>query len=155
MQNIETKTEETQVEYLRRLAADHRDSGRDATAADIEQAAARIAELETAAEGMRHQIESADAAATRKSQELDAILSPLFSAMESRIEGIIADEMETFRRDFDISDYQSDIEYMLSDQIGEAIDDRLPEPETEEDRQQDVENMVRDILAGATVTIDI
>ena len=104
---------------------------------------------------MRHQIESADAAATRSSQELDAILSPLFSAMESRIEALVSDELETFRRDFDVSDYQSDIEYMLSDQIGEAIDDRLPEPETDDDRQEAVESIVRDILAGATVTIDI
>jgi len=75
--------------------------------------------------------------------------------MESRVEGIIADGLERFRRDFDVSDYQSDIEYMISDAVGEAIDDRLPEPETDDDRQEAVESIVRDILAGATVTIDI
>jgi len=131
MQNTETNTTETAA------AGDYIDT------------------LKREIENLREQVASADAAATRKSQELDAILSPLFSAMESRIEGIIADELETFRRDFDVSDYQSDIEYMISDAVGEAIDDRLPEPETDDDRQEAVESIVRDILAGATVTIDI
>ena len=35
------------------------------------------------------------------------------------------------------------------------IDDRLPDAPDEDDQREAVESIVRDILAGATVTIDI
>ena len=110
-------------------------------------------------ESLRQQVASADAAATRKSQELDAILSPLFSAMESRFEAlaeevahkVAGDAVEGAFRDFDndfnIREYQSEIE--------DIIDDRLPAIQDEDDHREAVEAIVRDILSGATVTIDV
>ena len=105
-------------------------------------------------ESARHQQAAREIAEARQ-QDDDRLAAALMAVIGDRVEALISDELETFRRDFDVSDYQSDIEYMLSDQIGEAIDDRLPEPETDDDRQEAVESIVRDILAGATVTIDI
>ena len=105
-------------------------------------------------ESARHQQAAREIAEARQ-QDDDRLAAALMALLGDRIEALVSDELETFRRDFDVSDYQSDIEYMLSDQIGEAIDDRLPEPETDDDRQEAVESIVRDILAGATVTIDI
>ena len=40
-------------------------------------------------------------------------------------------------------------------EIGEMIDDRLPDAPDEDDQREAVESIVREILAGATVTIDI
>ena len=105
-------------------------------------------------ESARHQQAAREIAEARQ-QDDDRLAAALMAVIGDRVEALISDELETFRRDFDVSDYQSDIEYMLSDQIGEAIDDRLPEPETDDDRQEAVESIVRDIWAGATVTIDI
>jgi len=166
MQNTETQnqneTAETGAEYLRRLAGDIREAGQTATAFDIEAAADKIEQQAREIEALAQQSdqhqkaarEIAETAAARQ-QDDDRLAAALMAVMGDRIEALVSDELETFRRDFDVSDYQSDIEYMLSDQIGEAIDDRLPEPETDDDRQEAVESIVRDILAGATVTIDI
>ena len=102
-------------------------------------------------ESLRQQVASADAAANRKSQELDAILSPLFSAMESRFEAL-AEEVAHRVAGEGIENFNiSDFEY----EIGEMIDERMPEREDEDDQREAVESIVKEVLAGATVTIDI
>ena len=45
-------------------------------------------ELEKRIEHLREQLASADAAVIRKAEEMDAILSPLFSALEPRIHAL-------------------------------------------------------------------
>jgi hypothetical protein len=45
----------------------------------------------------------------------------------------------------------SDFEY----EIGEMIDDRMPEREDEDEQREAVESIVKEVLSGATVTIDI
>lgn len=106
-------------------------------------------------QNLREQVESADAAATRKSQELDAILSPLFSAMESRIEALAEEVANRVAGDAAREEIEnlsiSDFEY----EIGEMIDDRMPEREDEDEQREAVESIVKEVLAGATVTIDI
>jgi len=100
---------------------------------------------------LREQVESADAAATRKSQELDAILSPLFSSMESRIDALVesrvADLIERAFDDFNISEY----EYEIND----MIDERLPEGLDDESRSDDLKAAIKEVLSGATLTMDI
>ena len=100
---------------------------------------------------LREQVESADAAATRKSQELDAILSPLFSALEPRIDALIEsrvnDAVESALQDFEIYDYQGEIVDM--------IDERLPEGLDDESRSEDLTAAIKEVLAGVTLTMDI
>jgi len=100
---------------------------------------------------LREQVESADAAATRKSQELDAILSPLFSSMESRIDALVesrvADLIERAFDDFNISEYEYE--------IGDMIDERLPEGLDDESRADDLKAAIKEVLSGATLTMDI
>jgi len=100
---------------------------------------------------LREQVESADAAATRKSQELDAILSPLFSSLEPRIDALIESRVNTLvedaLNDFEIYNYESE--------IGDMIDERLPEGLDEESRSEDLKAAIKEVLAGATLTMDI
>ena len=100
---------------------------------------------------LREQVESADAAATRKSQELDAVLSPLFSSLEPRIDALIESRVNTLVEDalneFEIYNYESE--------IGDMIDERLPEGLDDESRSEDLKAAIKEVLAGATLTMDI
>lgn len=133
--NIEITNEPTHTDYL--------------------EAGGKIAELEKQIENLRQQVASADAAAIRSADALDAILSPLFSALEPRIEALAEQVAERVAGDaareeienFDISAFDYE--------IGEMIDDRLPDAPDEDDQREAVESIVREILAGATVSIDI
>ena len=115
----------------------------------------QIAELEKQIENLREQLASADAAAIRNADEMDAILSPLFSALEPRIhalaESIAADVASDAAREeienFDISAFEYE--------IGEMIDDRTPDRQDEDEQREAVESIVKEVLSGATLTIDI
>jgi len=100
---------------------------------------------------LREQVESADAAATRKSLELDALLSPLFSALEPRIDALIesrvGDLIETAMNEFNIHDHEYE--------IGDMIDERLPEGLDDESRSDDLKAAIKEVLSGATLTMDI
>ena len=100
---------------------------------------------------LREQVESADAAATRKSQELDAILSPLFSSLEPRIDALIESRVASLVDDamseFDISNFECE--------IGDMIDERLPEGLDDESRTEDLKSGIKEILAEANVKLDI
>ena len=72
------------------------------------------------------------------------------------IEALIESKIEASNRDdlfdgFDIDDYRSDVEYWITD----MIDERVGEPESEDDRQQAVEEIVKDVISGASISIDI
>ena len=100
---------------------------------------------------LREQVESADAAATRKSLELDALLSPLFSALEPRIDALIesrvGDLIETAMNEFNIHDHEYE--------IGDMIDERLPEGLDDESRSDDLKAAIKEVLSDATLTMDI
>ena len=100
---------------------------------------------------LKEQVASADAAATRKSQELDDLTRVLFKALEPRIEALALNiTRDAVRAEFETMDI-TDFEH----EIGEMIDDRLPVPEDDESHREAVEAIVRDIISGATLTIDI
>ena len=107
---------------------------------------------------LREQVESADAAATlvedaltRKSQELDAILSPLFSSLEPRIDALIESRVNTL-----VEDALNDFEiYNYEGEIGDMIDERLPEGLDDESRSDDLKAAIKEVLSGATLTMDI
>ena len=136
MQNqVEITNEPTHVDYL--------------------EAGGKIAELEKQIENLREQVASADAAAIRSANELDAILSPLFSAIEPRIEALAeqvaeqaaSDAAQEVLENFDISAYEYE--------IGEMIDDRTPDRQDEDEQREAVESIIKEVLSGATLTIDI
>ena len=112
-------------------------------------------ELEEKIENLREQLASADAAAIRKSEELDAILSPLFSALEPRIHALAesiavnaaSDAAREEIENFDISPFEYE--------IGEMIEERLPERQDDEEQREAVESIIKEVLAGATLTIDV
>jgi hypothetical protein len=159
MQNIETQiqneTPETGAEYLRRLAGDTREAGQSATAFDIEAAADKIDQQAAEIETLRDKAERANAVATQRADALDAVLSPLFSALEPRIEALAEQVAERVAGDAAREEIEkldiSDFEY----EIGEMIDERVPDVPDEDDQREAVESIVRQILEGATVTIDI
>lgn len=159
MQNLETQTQnetpETGAEYLRRLAGDTREAGQSATAFDIEAAADKIDQQAAEIETLRDKVARADAAVIRSADALDAVLSPLFSALEPRIEALAEQVAERAAQDaareeienFDISNFDYE--------IGEMIDDRTPDRQDEDEQREAVESIIKEVLSGATLTIDI
>jgi len=81
----------------------------------------------------------------------DAIMAVIGDKVEALAEAKADDAVDgAFRdlySDFNIYDHQSEIEDM--------IDDRLPSAPDEDDHREAVESIVRDVLSGATVTIDV
>jgi hypothetical protein len=81
----------------------------------------------------------------------DAIMAVIGDKVEALAEAKADDAVDgAFRdlySDFNIREYQSEIEDM--------IDDRLPSVPDEDDHREAVESIVRDVLSGATVTIDV
>jgi len=77
---------------------------------------------------------------------------PIEALIESRIESALPDRFsDLLMEGFDIYEHQSEIEYMLD----ERLDDRVGEPETESDRQAAVEEIVKDVISGASISIDV
>ena len=90
-----------------------------------------------------------------KAEQLDQLGDAIMALIGDKVEALAeakADDavdgaFRDFNSDFNIREYQSEIEDM--------IDDRLPSVPDEDDHREAVETIVRDILSGATVTIDI
>jgi len=159
MQNLETQiqneTPETGAEYLRSLAGDTREAGQTATAFDIEAAADKIDQQAAEIETLRDKVARADAAVIRSADSLDAVLSPLFSALEPRIEALAEQVAERVASDAAREEIENLDISAFEYEIGEMVDDRLPDAPDEDDQREAVESIVREILAGATVSIDI
>lgn len=159
--NIQTQNEtpETGAEYLRRLAGDIREAGQSATAFDIEAAADKIEqqarEIEALAQqSEQHQKAARDIADARR-QDDDRLAAALMAVLGDRIESIAervagdaaSDAAREEIENFDISAFEYE--------IGEMVDDRLPDQPDEDENREAVESIVREVLAGATLTIDI
>jgi len=90
-----------------------------------------------------------------KAEQLDQLGDAIMALIGDKVEALAeskADEavegaFQNFSNDFNIYDHQIEIE--------EMIDDRLPIAQDEDDHREAVESIVRDILSGATVTIDV
>ena len=138
----------TGAEYLRRLAGDIHEVGQNATAFDIEAAADKI-------DQQAREIETLAQRAIDRRQDEDRLAAALMAVIGDRLESLALQAAEQIARDaakyeienLDISDYEYE--------IGEMIDDRLPDAPDEDDQRESVEGIVREILAGATLTIDI
>ena len=77
---------------------------------------------------------------------------PIEALIESRIESALPDRFsDLLMEGFDIYEHQSEIEHMINEQL----DERVGEPESEEDRQAAVEEIVKDVISGASISIDI
>ena len=156
---IQNETPETGAEYLRRLAADTREAGQSATAFDIEAAADKIEqqarEIEALAQqAEQHQKAARDIADARRQDDdrlaaaLMAVLGDRIESMAERVAGDAAsDAAREEIENLDISNFEYE--------IGEMIDDRLPDQPDEDENREAVESIVREVLAGATLTIDI
>jgi len=90
-----------------------------------------------------------------KAEQLDQLGDAIMALIGDKVEALAeskADEavegaFQNFNNDFNIYDHQIEIE--------EMIDERLPIAQDEDDHREAVESIVRDILSGATVTIDV
>lgn len=152
MENVKTEKGdiETPVEYLRRLASDTREAGLSSTAFDIEAAADRIEKQEKEIEALTQQSENHQKVARDIVQSNSQLADAIMSIIGDRVEAIADDMTETVadhvRDNFDITEF----EY----QIHEMIDDKVPEQKDEDEQREAVESIVKEVLAGATLTID-
>jgi hypothetical protein len=97
----------------------------------------------------------------RRQQEklADALMvilgDPIEALIESKIEyssrSLLEDLVDTAMQDFDIDDHRCAID----DMIDERLSERLGDIESDDDRQAAVEEIVKDVISGASISIDI
>ena len=148
----QTETPETGAEYLRRLAGDTREAGQSATAFDIEAAADKIEQQERELEYLRRDRQGIiDSRREDNDRLADALMAVIGDRVEAIAESAAQDAASNSAREeienFNISEFE--------DEIGEMIVDRMPEREDEDEQREAVESIVKEVLSGATVTIDI
>jgi len=90
---------------------------------------------------------SDDLKAEQLDQLGDAIMALIGDKATALIESAAGDAVENAMNDFDIYNYQGDIEDM--------IDERLPEGLDDESRSDDLKAAIKEVLSGATLTMDI
>lgn len=90
---------------------------------------------------------SDDLKAEQLDQLGDAIMALIGDKATALIESAAGDAIENAMNDFDIYNYQSDIDDM--------IDERLPEGLDDESRSDDLKAAIKEVLSGATLTMDI
>lgn len=152
MENVNIKTQnetpETGAEYLRRLAGDTREAGQTATAFDIEAAADKIEQQEKELAELRREKQSI---IDSRRQDNDQLADALMAVIGDRVETLSEDAASKAAREEIESLNISDYEY----EIGEMIDDRTPDRQDEDEQREAVESIVKEVLSGATLTIDI
>jgi len=157
MENVKTETQNENlkggagIEYLRRVAGDIRLDGFSQTAFDIEAAADKIEQQEKEIEALTQQSENHQKAARDIVQSnnhfADAIMSIIGDRVEAIADGMAETVADDVRDNFDITDYEC--------QINDIIDDRVPEQKDEDEQREAVESIVKEVLSGATLTIDV
>ena len=90
---------------------------------------------------------SDDLKAEQLDQLGDAIMALIGDKATALIESVAGDAVENAMNDFDIYNYQGDID--------EMIDERMPEGLDDESRSDDLKAAIKEVLAGATLTMDI
>ena len=80
---------------------------------------------------------------------------PIEALIESKIEyssqSFFEDLIDRAMQDFDIDDHRCAID----DMIDERLSERLGDTESEDDRHAAVEEIVKDVISGSTISIDI
>ena len=106
-------------------------------------------------QNLREQLASADRAAAMKSEQLDDFAKAIMGVIGDRVEAIA----ESAAQDAASNAAREEIENLdisnFEYEIGEMIDDRMPEREDEDEQREAVESIVKEVLSGATVAIDI
>ena len=77
----------------------------------------------------------------------DSVMSLIGDKVEALAESVADKIVERALDDFDISNFEYE--------IGDMIDERLPEGLDDESRADDLKAAIKDVLAGATLTMDI
>ena len=105
---------------------------------------AEIAEL-------RQQLENANRRADMRGEQLDqfgkAIMGVIGDSVLAVVESVAGDTVENAINEFDISNFECE--------IGDMIDERLPEGLDDESRSEDLKSGIKEILAEANVKLDI
>jgi hypothetical protein len=105
---------------------------------------AEIAEL-------RKQLEHANRRDALKAEQLDqlgdAVMGLIGDKVEALADSVASREVERALDDFNIHDYEYE--------IGEMIDERLPEPNDPDQDADDLKAAIREVLASANVNADI
>ena len=102
-------------------------------------------------ESLESRLEHAHKCNDHKARQLDefgdAIMGVIGDKVEAVIESRVGDLVEDAFNDFDISNFECE--------IGDMIDERLPEGLDDESRSEDLKSAIKEVLAGATLTMDI
>ena len=104
---------------------------------------------------LRRQLDEVNRRDAFKADQLDQLGDAIMALIGDKVEALAESKADDavdgafrdFNNDFNIYDHQSEIEDM--------IDDRLPAVQDEDENREAVESIVREVLAGATVTIDV
>tara|TARA_Y100000114_G_scaffold141401_1_gene147101 strand:+ start:423 stop:863 length:441 start_codon:yes stop_codon:yes gene_type:complete len=111
---------------------------------------ARAAAVANLADMQRNQDRLAEALMIVLGDPIDALIESKIED-SSRLHSSIDDMIETAMQEFDIDDHRCAIEDMIDARLSE----RLGDTESEDDRQAAVEEIVRDVISGASISIDI
>lgn len=154
MENLKIETiekTETGPEYLRRLANDIREEGKSQTAFDIEAAADKIDELEGQIKTKDQRITNADLELDYKTTQLhefgDGIMGLIGDKVDHLVDKRLDDAIREELENLDIRAY----EYEITD----IINENLPDEKDEDEQREQVEEIVKAVLSGATISIDI
>ena len=97
-------------------------------------------QLEVAHRRIAHQVEQVD-------QASDSIMGVIGHKVEALAESVASRETERALDDFDIHQYECE--------IGDMLDERLPEGLDDESRSEDLKAAVSELLANATIKIEL
>ena len=102
-------------------------------------------------EALKKEIEHANSRDRLKADQLDqlsdAVMGLIGDKVEALAESVASREAERALDDFDIHQYECE--------IGDMLDERLPEGLDDESRSEDLKAAIKEVLAGATLTMDI
>ena len=100
---------------------------------------------------LRKQLELANRRDELKTEQLDqfgdAIMGVIGDKVEALADSVASREVERALDDFDITAYEGE--------IGDMLDERLPEPNDPDQDADDLKAAIREVLASANVTADI
>ena len=97
-------------------------------------------QLEVAHRRIAHQVEQVD-------QASDSIMGVIGHKVKALAESVASRETERALDDFDIHQYECE--------IGDMLDERLPEGLDDESRSEDLKAAVSELLANATIKIEL
>ncbi len=118
---------------------------------NFEKMTALLREKHAQNEALKSRLEHAEHVAGLQSDQLDqfgdAVMGLIGDKVEALAESVASKYAEQALEEFEISQYEYE--------IGEMIDDRLPEGLDDESRADDLKAAIKEVLSGATVSLDL